>query len=141
MEKDTLKKILNFLSENEGKNAATYGSIEWKILFNEPITKEEANIEGGLYLNYLDVTSLPEGLKVGGALDLENCKSLTSLPEGLKVGGYLDLNKCKSLTSLPKGLKVDNNLHIKKTPLEKFSDEALLNMIKPDGFIKGKIFR
>ena len=27
----------------------------------------------------------------GGSLDLENCTQITALPEGLTVGGYLDL--------------------------------------------------
>ena len=35
--------------------------------------------------------SLPEGLSVGGYLDLENCSNITSLPEGLSVGGDLYL--------------------------------------------------
>jgi hypothetical protein len=138
MEKDTLKKILNFLSENEGKNAATYGSIEWKILFNEPITKEEANIEGGLYLNYLDVTSLPEGLKVGVDLDLRN-SYIESLPEGLEVGDELDL-AYTYITSLPKGLKVGGLLIIIESDLLKYSDEEIRKMIEP-GYIKKKIVR
>ena len=90
------------------------------MLKNIPLTEEDLNVKGNLKLANTEITSLPEGLK---------------------VGGYLDLSKCKSLTSLPKGLKVDNNLHIKKTPLEKFSDDELLDMIKPDGFIKGEIKR
>jgi len=38
-------------------------------------------------------------------------------------------------------LKVDKDLYIKNTPLTKFSDDELLDMIKPDGFIKGEIKR
>ena len=45
-----------------------------------------------LYLNgCTGITSLPDGLTVGGSLDLEDCTGITSLPEGLTVGGYLDL--------------------------------------------------
>ncbi len=33
------------------------------------------------------LTSLPEGLTVGGSLDLGGCTGLTTLPEGLAVGG------------------------------------------------------
>jgi hypothetical protein len=44
------------------------------------------------------------------------------------------------LTSLPKGLKVWTTLYIRNTPLEKFSDEELKEMVYP-GFIKGKIER
>ena len=36
------------------------------------------------------ITELPEGLTVGGSLDLSNTQ-ITELPEGLTVGGYLDL--------------------------------------------------
>jgi hypothetical protein len=38
-------------------------------------------------------------------------------------------------------LKVWGTLYIAQSPLAKLSDEVLLNMIKPDGFIKRKIFR
>jgi hypothetical protein len=67
------------------------------------------------------------------------CKHLTSLPEGLKVGGILSLNH-SSVTSLPKGLEVGDNLQIEGTALTKYSDEQLREMINP-GFIKGEIIR
>ena len=47
------------------------------------------------------LTSLPEGLRVGGDLNLSGCTGLTSLPEGLSVGGDLALDDCTGLTSLP----------------------------------------
>jgi len=37
-------------------------------------------------------------------------------------------------------LKVDGNLNIRKTVLEKYSNQELRKMIKP-GFIKGSIIR
>jgi len=37
-------------------------------------------------------------------------------------------------------LKVGGDLYIENTPLEKYSDKKLIEMIKP-GFINGKIFR
>ena len=46
---------------------------------------------GSLYLRGTGITSLPEGLTVGGSLDLEGCTGITSLPEGLTVGGSLYL--------------------------------------------------
>ncbi len=58
------------------------------------------------------LTSLPDGLTVGGWLDLEGCTSLTSLPDGLTVGGSLYLNGCTSLTSLPDGLTVGDWLYL-----------------------------
>ena len=67
------------------------------------------------------------------------CRHLTSLPEGLKVGGILSLNY-SSVTSLPKGLEVGGDLEIEDTALTKYSDEELREMVKP-GFIKGNIIR
>ena len=49
-----------------------------------------------------DIT--PEGVRVGGNLDLSGTK-ITTLPEGLTVGGNLDLNNT-SITTLPEGLTV-----------------------------------
>ena len=139
MKKEALKRIINFLLENEGKKPEMYGSIAWKIIFNEPIKKEELNVEG-LYLNYLDITSLPEGLKVGGDLLLWGTP-ITSLPEGLKVGGQLWLIGCDNLTSLPKGLEVGEDLHLSSDfLLRSHSDDELREMVKP-GFIKGEIYR
>ena len=43
-----------------------------------------------LDLNGTQITTLPEGLTVGGWLDL-NGTGITSLPEGLTVGGWLFL--------------------------------------------------
>jgi len=57
----------------------------------------------------------------------------------LKVGGTLYLTDT-IITSLPKGLKVGNSLFIGDTPLEKYTDDELREMVKP-GFIKGKIKR
>jgi len=162
MEKETLKNILDFLKEKEGKS-----SIRWKLLHNEPFTEEELNVDGKfIFDGFLDlsgtnITSLPKGLEVRGNLYLRNCKSLTSLPEGLSVWGTLDLFKCislkslpeglllgglnltncKSLTSLPEGLKVGDKLFIQDMPLAKFSNESLKDMIGLNGYIKGKIVR
>ena len=109
MEKETLKKIFNFIKKNDNRNVP----FIWKLLNNEPLTKEELTIKGDLYLIDSDITSLPKGLKVGNSLNLMNCKNLISLPKGLKVGGYLDLGNCTSLTSLPEGLKIGAFLNLK----------------------------
>ena len=74
---------------------------------------EGLEVGGGLYLSFCTgLTHLPEGLKVGGSLDLEACTSLTTLPEGLKVGKWLDLEGCTALITLPEGLKVGWELHV-----------------------------
>jgi hypothetical protein len=46
--------------------------------------------KGNLHLSDTPITSLPNGLKVGGSLDLTGTK-IETLPNDLKVGGYLDL--------------------------------------------------
>ena len=159
MVKETLKRIFDFLEEKENKLAKVKGTLRWKIAFNEPLTKEDLDIKGGLFLQHSDIPYLPEGLKIGGNLNLSytpKLKSLpsdldikgdiylegsniASLPEGLKVGGDLDLAYTK-ITSLPKGLKVGGDLYIENTELEGYIDEEIKEMIKP-GFIKGKIKR
>ena len=101
---------------------------------------KDLNVDGGLDLGYCtDLTSLPKNLKVGGYLSLYNTK-ITSLPEGLEVGWdlYLDYTM---INTLPKGLQVDGDLSITNNPLAKLSDEAILSMIEPDGYINGDIIR
>ena len=117
MKKETLKSIFNFLEEKEKKIAP----LKWKIVNNEPITKDD--------------------LIVKGDLDLINSPNITSLPEELYVERTLFLNNCKNLTSLPKGLKVGLNLYVGGTPLAKYSGDELREMIKPGGFINGKTIR
>jgi hypothetical protein len=101
---------------------------------------KDLNVDGGLDLGYCtDLTSLPKNLKVGGYLSLYNTK-ITSLPEGLEVGWdlYLDYTM---INTLPKGLQVDGDLSITNNPLAKLSDETILSMIEPDGYINGDIIR
>jgi len=156
MDNTTLKNIFDFL-EDEGEHRTP---LKFKLLNNVPLTKEELIVDDDLYLFDSKITSLPEGLKVGGYLNLGFCPNLTSLPkglevgeklnlmyskieslpEGLKVGGYLNLSDCKKLTSLPKGLKVGSFLNITDSALTKYTDEELRDMVKP-GFIKGIIYR
>jgi hypothetical protein len=38
----------------------------WKLINNQPLTKEELNVKGDLYLRDSKITSLPEGLKSWG---------------------------------------------------------------------------
>ena len=154
MKKEILKRIFEFLEE-KGEHRIP---LKWKLINNEPLTKEDLNVKGYLDLSDLEITSLPKGLKVGGDLDLYNTK-ITSLPEGLKVGGDLDLYNTEirllpqglevggslyiqrtKIKSLPEGLEVGGDLYINTTPLTKYTDEELREMIKP-GFIKGKIAR
>ena len=86
-------------------------------LAETPITSlpEGLTVGGSLVLSDTPITSLPKGLKVGGDLDLSDTP-ITSLPEGLKVGGDLDLSYTP-ITSLPEGLKVGGYLDLSGTPI------------------------
>ena len=145
MEKETLKNIFNFLEKEENKKSYKFSNYIKKINFIEkvesgiPFTKEELVFDGDLDLKGSTIKSLPKGLEVRGLLDLRNSK-ITSLPKGLKVGYELKLSSTK-ITSLPEGLKVDGILFIYNSPLKKYTDNELRNMIKPDGFIKRGIYR
>ena len=136
MENNTLKNIFKFL-EDEGEHKAPF---KWKLENNIPFSKEELEVDGDLDLYGSKIKSLPEGLKVGGHLSLFHSKNIESLPEGLQVGENLYLDHT-TIDTLPKGLKVDGDLSITKSPLAKLSDEAILSMIEPDGYINGDIIR
>ena len=107
MEKETLKNILDFLKHNENRNIP----FMWKLKNNEPFTDDELHIKGDLVLAESDIESLPEGLKVGGSLDLSSCIDLKSLPDNLKVGENLSLSETR-FRFLPKGLEVGGNLDL-----------------------------
>ena len=154
-----LKRIFDFLEEKENKIPKYKRTLTWKIMLNYPLTEEDLNfkgnldlykskikslpkglkISGHLTLYKTKITSLPEGLEVGGNLDLKY-QTITSLPKGLKVGTSLYLHNARKINSLPEGLEVGENLYIRYTELEQYSDNELIEMIKP-GFIKGKIIR
>ena len=155
MEKEQLKRIFDFLEEKEQQNPP----FMWKLKNDIPLTEEDLDIEGDLDLTNSNIESLPEGLEVSGDLILSYCENINSLPEGLIVRGNLHLSY-SNITSLPKGLKVGGSLYIQRTkikslpeglevggylninttPLTKYTDDQLREMIYP-GFIKGKIWR
>ena len=116
MNKEQLKRIFEFLEKKENKLAKEKGTLRWKIAFNEPLTEEDFNRYGDLDLSNLEITSLPEGLKVHRDLDLYNSK--------IKI--------------LQKGLEVWGDLYVTNTDLEDYTKEQIMIMIQP-GFIKGDI--
>jgi hypothetical protein len=71
------------------------------------------NVGGYLDLSGTKITALPEGLSVGGDLFLRGTK-ITALPEGLSVGGGLYLRGTK-ITALPEGLSVGGGLDLSGT--------------------------
>ena len=116
MNKEQLKRIFEFLEKKENKLVKEKGTLRWKVVFNEPLTEEDFNRYGDLDLSNLEITSLPEGLKVHRDLDLYNSK--------IKI--------------LPKGLEVWGDLYVTNTDLEDYTKEQIMIMIQP-GFIKGDI--
>jgi len=154
MDNSTLKNIFDFLEE-KGEHRTPF---LWKWKNNIPLTEDDLNVESDLNFYNLEIKSLPKGLKIHSHLGLYKT-NITSLPKGLEVGGDLNLNdtKIKSLPqglkvggnlyiqytkikSLPEGLEVGGDLYINKTPLTKYSDYELREMVKL-GFIKGDIIR
>ena len=150
MEKETLKKIFDFIKTKDNRNIP----FMWKLKNNEPITEDDLIVNGDLDLrpsriDYMDIESLPEGLKVSGNLGLMGSDMqflpkglevggflnlsyslINSLPEGLKVGESLSLFDCAYITSLPEGLKVGRNLDLSYTNIT-----SLPKGFKVEGYI------
>ena len=111
MKTETLKKIFDFIKTKDNRNIP----FMWKLKNNEPITEDDLIVNGDLDLrpssiDYMDIESLPEGLKVSGRLDLMG-SDMQFLPKGLEVGGILDLSY-SLINSLPEGLKVGGSLSL-----------------------------
>ena len=159
MEIETIKNILDFLEKEDNKKHKDKGTLRWKFMFNEPLTKEDLIVRGDLDISGINIQHLPKGLKVIGNADFRfsslktfpeklfvegdlnfEWTSFKSLPGDLYVGRNLDLSY-SDVETLSKGLKVERDLHIVKTPLAKLSDEKIREIIEPDGFINGKIMR
>ena len=92
--------------------------------------------KGDLNLQNTPITTLPNGLTVGGNLHLSNTQ-ITTLPNGLTVGGNLDLYNTP-ITTLPNGLTVGGNLDLEDTPIsKKYSKEEIRKMVPG---VKGNIY-
>ena len=160
MEKETLKKIFDFLEENERHQTP----FLWKWVNNIPLTEKDLNIEGELDLTNTDIKSLPDGLKVAGDLNLTETDMrllperlevagnlyldhsfIKSLPKDLKVGGDLSI-EATYIKSLPRGLQVGGDLYLNDSKLLNNIDyndsnelrDIVKKMVEP-GFIKGNV--
>ena len=76
-------------------------------------------INGNLSLGHTNVTSLPDGLKVIGLLNISDSK-IKSLPPGLHVSD-LDAFSC-DIKSLPDDIRVDGHLYLNGCPIEFLPD-------------------
>jgi hypothetical protein len=65
--------------------------------------------------------SLPQGLKVGGELDIEN-RQIDSLPDNLEVGGSLYM-RGTPVKSLPSGLRIGKDLYLHRTLVTSIPDD------------------
>lgn len=65
-------------------------------------------VEGHLSLSETSISSIPNGMEVGGNLYLLNCAYLRVIPSDLIVGGNLWLHKCNLYIFDPKALKKVN---------------------------------
>ena len=118
MKKETIKNILNFLKEKEGKKLPYMWVRGIRV---EELIQEFENhpdgaqyrYEGDLDLGYSNIRKLPNDLYVGGFLSLSNCSQLTKLPNKLYVDGFLSLSNCTELTILPNDLHVETDLDLR----------------------------
>ena len=130
-------KFLRFLEDKEGQTVSSMIKLLNPNKFK--ITKDDLDVTGDLDLSESDITSLPDGLKVSGDLDLYGCTSLTTLPDYLYVGGDLNLTNCTLLTTLPNRLHVRWGLFLGNTPLaEMYSIGEIQGIIEANGgYVRG----
>ena len=106
------------------------------------LTIEQANKlmnenNGNLDLSWTQITSLPEGLTVGGWLDLSGTP-ITSLPKGLTVGGTLDLRGTQITSDERKKVKkLKNGDYV---PNRYIYADGILTHIKSRRELKGYVF-
>jgi len=117
MEKETIRKIFDFIEKKENKKHKDRDNFIWKLKFNESLTKEDLVVNGDLDLTDLTLKSLPDNLEVKGDMQTRFSK-IEELPKGLIVNRYLNITTEDSLGN--------------------FSNDELREMVKP-GYIKGII--
>jgi hypothetical protein len=133
-----MENIYNLFKFIEDKYPQYRVPFQFKIINNIELSKEDLDVKGNVDLAESNIKSLPDGLKVGGYLNLRGCTSLTSLPDSLVVGSNLNLRGCTSLTSLPRDLKVEGWLGLKRTPITiKYTEDEIREMCPG---IKGDIY-
>lgn len=140
MNKETLKRIFEFIEEKDNKKTP----LKWKLINNIPLRKEELNIYGGLNLSGLNIETLPKGLIIHSDLDLSG-SDMETLPKVLKVWGDLDISGT-NIKSLPRGLEVGGDLYLNDSDLHRsidYSDsselESIIKKMVEPGFIKGNV--
>jgi hypothetical protein len=133
MEKETIKKIFDFLEENDDIKPP----FLWKWVNNE-LTKEDLNIKGNLNLEFTTVTSLPNGMRVEGNLWLLGSE-INSLPEGLYVKDSFNLSHT-NIELLPDNLYVGDDLYFRHSDIEEIPKNLYVggNLYIEDSFLAKK---
>ncbi len=143
--------FFKFLEDTEGKGVP----FRVKLLNSNKFkfTKDELDVKNDLNLKDTPIKSLPNGLRVGGSLNLYGCKLLKALPNRLLVRGSLELSHTliqslpkklevggslflsnTPIKSLPNGLRVGATLSLFNTPLAKmYNEDQIRNMIESNG--------
>jgi len=100
--------------------ASTFKRPLWAIPIINSSTPRSAlpeglTVGGWLDLRHTQITALPESLTVGGGLYLSHTQ-ITALPDNLTVGGWLDLRHTQ-ITALPESLTVGGYLDLRHTQI------------------------
>jgi hypothetical protein len=134
------KLIYNLFQFIQDKDPQYRVPLKLKLEYGGPdtLTPEDLDIKGDLsFDNDYNLTTLPDGLKINGDLDISNT-NIQDIPNGLKVEGDLWMI-WTSVKTLPKDLEIGGELHIQGTPLAKqYTDEQIREMC-PN--LKSKIVR
>jgi hypothetical protein len=126
--------LFKFLEKEKGRPLP----VRLKFIYGLPLTPDDLDIKGDLFLYNIKITSIPRDFQVGGTLSL-TLTNITSLPPGLKVKDNLYLRNT-NITSLPPDLKVGRDIYLQDTPLAEKSEKQILAMVTT-GYIKGRIFK
>ena len=137
-----MRKLIDLIKENNKILVPRRSPEERQKNYNVVIQKKikKYMVDGGkgdLDLRGTPITSLPNGLNVGGNLYLFNNTKITSLPNDLKVRGSLNLYYTK-ITSLPNDLQVGGYLNLNYTPISKKYTEEQIKQMCPG--VKGNIY-
>lgn len=79
-------------------------------------------IDGDLILNWTNVESLPDNLKITGQLSLIDAKHIFNLPDNLDVGETLNVSNT-NIETLPANLQIGGSLLIFNTKITKLPDD------------------
>lgn len=143
-----LNKVFEFIKEKRGYD---YPHL-YKLFNGLPLTNDELTfnysldlrnknittlpdnltiIDGGLFLTYSKIKTLPNNLTVGKSLFLTNA-DITSLPDNLYVGRNLYIEGTK-IDKIPNNLRIENEFWVIDTPLSKYNYEDIKKMIEDKG--------